>query len=114
MLLMVCSILGEGRNLFRISCWRQCFHSPLDFSDQPAVNARMHGTRTFAIVAALSFLFPTWLQASSRIPISYIPKRTMAAIRSYVPGAEIIKAEIGSDDTWGRTYKCDYFRGRQV
>jgi hypothetical protein len=36
----------------------------------------------------------------------------MAAIRSYVPGAEIVKAEIGSDDTWGRTYKCDYFRGR--
>jgi hypothetical protein len=47
MLLMICSILGEGRNLFRISWWRQCFHSPLD-----------------------------------------------------------------SDDAWGRTYKCDYFRGR--
>ena len=36
----------------------------------------------------------------------------MTAIRGYVPGAQIVKAEIGSDDTWGRTYKCDYFRSR--
>ena len=36
----------------------------------------------------------------------------MTAIRGYVPGAQIVKAEIDSDDTWGRTYRCDYFRGR--
>jgi hypothetical protein len=71
----------------------------------------MHGTRTFTMAAALFCLFPAWLHASSKIPISYIPRRTMAAIRSYVPGARIIKAEIGSDDTWGRTYRCEYFRG---
>jgi len=36
----------------------------------------------------------------------------MMAIRGYVPGAQISKAEIGSDDSWGRTYQCEYFRGR--
>jgi hypothetical protein len=113
MLLMVCSswgnlVWGKSETYSESVGGVNVSPFPLDFCDQPAVNAHMHGARTFAIVAALLCLLPAWLPASSKIPISYVPRRVMTAIRGYVPGAQIVKAEIGSDDTWGRTHKCDY------
>jgi hypothetical protein len=50
------------------------------------------------------------LLADSNIPLSYIPRKVGAAIQGYVPGAELMKCQIGSNDDWGNTYKCDYVR----
>jgi hypothetical protein len=50
------------------------------------------------------------LLADSGIPLSYIPRRVVGAIEGYVPSAQLLKCEIGSDDALGNTYKCDYFR----
>jgi hypothetical protein len=48
--------------------------------------------------------------ADSNIPLSYIPRRVVDATEGYVPGAQLLKCEIGSDDDWGNTYKCEYAR----
>jgi hypothetical protein len=63
-----------------------------------------------AILLLISFTGSVY--ASSKIPVSYIPRHVRNAIESYVPGAEITKAQIGSDDRWGTTYDCEYIRGR--
>lgn len=48
--------------------------------------------------------------ADSQIPLTYVPKKVRAAIEEYVPGAQLTEARIGSDDSWGTKYSCDYFR----
>jgi hypothetical protein len=47
----------------------------------------------------------------SKIPLTYIPPKVQQALRSYVPGAQLMEACIDSDDQWGTTYEIDYFRG---
>jgi hypothetical protein len=48
--------------------------------------------------------------ADSQIPLTYVPKKVRAAIQEYVPGAQLTEARIGSDDSWGTKYSCEYFR----
>jgi hypothetical protein len=33
------------------------------------------------------------------------------ALRSFIPGAQLMEARIDSDDQWGTTYEIEYFRG---
>jgi hypothetical protein len=69
--------------------------------------------RPFCFSAALMLLsLASSVYAGSKIPLSYLPRNVRNAIENYVPGSEITKAEIGSDDRWGTTYDCEYNRGR--
>ena len=68
--------------------------------------------RPFYFSAALLLLSLASLYAGSKIPLSYLPRNVRNAIENYVPGSEITKAEIGSDERWGTTYDCEYNRGR--
>jgi hypothetical protein len=58
----------------------------------------------FLLLGALPLL------ADSNIPLAYIPRKVVGTIEDFVPGAQLLKCEIGSDDDWGNTYKCDYLR----
>jgi hypothetical protein len=46
----------------------------------------------------------------SKIPLTYIPPKVQQALRSFIPGAQLMEARIDSDDEWGTTYQIDYFR----